>query len=58
MGCARGRREELDSFLNLTRTVRLEARLLGFTIRREALYFLVMGLLGTIVILWRAGLYS
>lgn len=52
-----GRREDLDSFLNFTRSVQLEARLLGFAIRREAIYLIVMVLLGSVVILWRAGVY-
>jgi len=37
--------------------VNLEARLLGFAIHREAIYLIVMVLLGSVVILWRAGVY-
>jgi hypothetical protein len=51
-------RDDLDSFVQLTQTMRLEARLLGFVVRREALYLITMLNLGAVVVLWRAGLFS
>ena len=52
------RREDLDSFVMLVRNVRLEGRLLGFPIQREALYSISMLILGLVVLFWRAGVYS